>query len=157
MRKLFFKHLNELMKKDKNVFFLTGDLGFSFFEEIKENFPDRFINCGIMEQSMIGIASGLALSGKKPYCYSTAPFLVYRALEQVRDDVCYQNLNVKFIGVAVSGFVGFTHNLEGKENEEDLLKNLPNIKRYYPKTEVELKKYLSKMYKSNNPTYIKLL
>lgn len=145
------------MKKDKNIFFLTGDLGFSFFEEIKEKFPNRFINCGIMEQSMVGIAAGLALSGKKPYCYSTTPFLVYRALEQVRDDVCYQNLNVKFIGVAVSGFVGFTHNLEGKENEEDLLKNLPNIKRHYPKTETELKKSLSKMYESNNPAYIKLL
>lgn len=145
------------MKKDKNVFFLTGDLGFSFFEEVKEKFPDRFINCGIMEQSMVGIAAGLALSGKKPYCYSTAPFLVYRALEQIRDDVCYQNLNVKFTGVAISGFIGFTHNLEGKENEEDLLKNLPNIKRYYPKNETELKNNLLKMYKSKNPAYIKLL
>lgn len=145
------------MKKDKSVMFLTGDLGFSFFEEVQEKFPDRFINCGIMEQSMVGIAAGLALSGKKPYCYSTAPFLVFRALEQVRDDVCYQNLNVKFIGVAVSGFVGFTHNLEGKENEEDLLKNLPNMKRHYPKSETELKAALLKMYKSDNPAYIKLL
>lgn len=106
---------------------------------------------------MVGIAAGLALSGKKPYCYSTAPFLVYRALEQIRDDICYQNLNVKFVGVAISGFVGFTHNLEGRENEEDLLKNLPNMKRHYPENEAELKIALLKMYKSNNPAYIKLL
>src|SRR4030043_237998 len=128
-----------MMERDKNIYFLTGDLGYSFFEEIKDKFPQRFINCGIMEQSMVGIAAGLALSGKKPYCYSTVPFLVYRALEQIRDDVCYQNLDVKLVSTSVSGFLGFSHNLEGKENEEDLLKNLPHIKRYYPKTEKELK------------------
>jgi len=131
-------------------------LGYSFFEEFQDKFPKQFINCGVIEQSMVGIAAGLALSGKKPYCYSTVPFLLYRALEQIRSDVCYQNLNVKFVGVSVSGFVGFSHNLEGKENEEDLLKNLPNIKRYYPKKEKELKSVLLKMYKSNNPAYIKL-
>ena len=155
-RKEFFKILCELAKKDKDIIFLTGDLGYSFFEEFQDKFPKQFINCGVMEQTMIGVAAGLALSGKKPYCYSTAPFLVYRALEQVRDDVCYQNLNVKFVGASISGFIGFTHNLEGKENEEDLLKNLPNIKRYYPKTEGELKTVLLKTYKINSPCYIRL-
>ncbi len=156
IRKEFFKILCELAKKDKNIIFLTGDLGYSFFEEFQEKFPKQFINCGVIEQSMVGIAAGLALSGKKPYCYSTAPFLLYRALEQIRSDVCYQNLNVKFVGVSISGFVGFSHNLGGKENVEDLLKNLPNIKRHYPKTEKELKSVLLKMYKSNNPAYISL-
>jgi len=155
-RKEFFKILCELAKKDKDIIFLTGDLGYSFFEEFQDKFPKQFINCGVIEQSMVGIAAGLALSGKKPYCYSTVPFLLYRALEQIRSDVCYQNLNVKFVGVSISGFVGFSHNLGGKENEEDLLKNLPNIKRYYPKTEKELKSALLKMYKSNNPAYIRL-
>lgn len=156
MRKPFFAYLSKLMAKDKNIVFLTDDLGYSYFEEIRDRFPGRFFNCGIAEQAMVGIASGLAISGKKPYCYSTVPFLVYRALEQIRDDVCYQNLNVKFVGTSISGFVGFTHNLEGKENEEDLLKNLPNIKRYYPKTEAALNTALSKMSKSNNPAYIRL-
>jgi transketolase len=156
LRKEFFKILCELAKKDKNIIFLTGDLGYSFFEEFQNKFPKQFINCGVIEQSMVGIAAGLALSGKKPYCYSTVPFLVYRALEQIRDDICYQNLNVKFTGVSISGFIGYSHNLEGKENEEDLLKNLPNIKKYYPKTEKELKNALLKMYQSNNPAYLKL-
>lgn len=156
LRKEFFKILCELAKKDRDTIFLTGDLGYSFFEDFQNKFPKQFINCGVIEQSMIGIAAGLALSGKKPYCYSTAPFLVCRALEQIRNDVCYQNLNVKFVGVSISGFVGFTHNLEGKENEEDLLKNLPNIKRHYPKTEKELKEILLKSYKSSSPAYIKL-
>jgi len=156
MRKLFFKYLNKLMQKDKKIVFLTDDLGFSFFEEIRDRFPDRFFNCGVIEQAMVGIAAGLALSGKKPYCYSTIPFLVYRALEQIRNDVCYQNLNVKLVGTAISGFVGFTHSLEGRENEEDLLKNLPHIKRYYPKNEKQLKSALFKMYKSNNPSYLRI-
>jgi len=156
MRKLFFAYLNKLMQRDKNIVFLTDDLGYSYFEEIRDKFSGRFFNCGIAEQSMVGVAAGLAMSGKKPYCYSTVPFLVYRALEQIRNDVCYQNLNVKFVGTSISGFVGFTHNLEGKENEEDLLKNLPNIKRYYPKTEAALIVALSKMYKSASPAYIRI-
>jgi len=60
------------------------------------------------------------------------------------------------LAYSISGFLGFSHNLEGKENEEDLLKNLPNIKRYYPKTEKELKNALLKAYKSNSPAYIRL-
>lgn len=156
LRKFFFDTLIDLAKKDKDIIFLTGDLGYSFFEPFQEKFPKQFINCGIMEQSMVGIAAGLALSGKKPYCYSTEPFLLYRALEQIRSDVSYQNLNVKFVGVSISGFVGFSHNLEGKENADDLLKNFPNMKRYYPKTEKEVKKSLLEIYKSNNPIYIKL-
>jgi len=156
MRRPFFKYLSELAKKDKDIIFLTGDLGYSYFEEFKDMLPKQFINCGAIEQSMIGIAAGLAIAGKKPYCYSTVPFLVYRALEQVRDDVCYQSLNVKLVGASVSGFLGFSHNLEGKENEEDLLKNLPNIKRYYPKKDSELKKILLKAYKLDGPAYIRL-
>jgi transketolase len=156
LRRDFFNMLSELAKNDKDIVFMTGDLGYSFFEDFQKQFPKQFINCGIAEQSMVGIAAGLALAGKKPYCYSTAPFLVCRALEQIRDDVSYQNLNVKFIGVSVSGFVGFTHNLEGTENEEDLLKNLPNIKRYYPKTNEELEKNLLEAYNSTSPVYIRI-
>jgi transketolase len=156
LRRDFFNQLAGLAKNDQDIVFLTGDLGYSFFEDFQKQFPKQFINCGIAEQSMVGIAAGLALSGKKPYCYSTAPFLVCRALEQIRDDVSYQNLNVKFIGVSISGFIGFTHNLEGTENEEDLLKNLPNIKRYYPKTAEELKSVILESYNSKFPAYIRL-
>ena len=67
MRKTFIDTLTQLARKDKNIMLLTGDLGFSVFEDFAKEFPDRFINCGVMEQSMISIATGLALSGKKPY------------------------------------------------------------------------------------------
>ena len=156
MRKQFFDSLIELARKDKDIIFLTDDLGFGYFEEFKDKFPKRFINCGIIEQSMIGIAAGLALGGKKPYCYGTIPFVLMRPYEQIRDDVAYANLNVKIIGYGMSGFIGFTHNLEGKENVKDLLKNLPNIKLYEPEDEIELKRSMVKSYKNKKPAFIKI-
>ena len=104
----------ELARKDENIMFLTDDLGFGFFEEFKNRFPKQFINCGVIEQSMTGIAAGLALGGKKPYIYGTIPFVLMRNYEQIRDDIAYANLNVKIIGYSMSGFIGFTHNLEKK-------------------------------------------
>ncbi len=156
MRKQFFQYLGELAEKDKNIIFLTGDLGFGYFESFRDKFPNQFINCGCIEQSMVGIAAGLARSGKKPYVYSTSPFLVFRALEQIRNDIAYQNLNVKFIGVSHSGFLGFSHQLLGQENEDDILKNLPNIKYYSPITAIELEGVMKESYKSKEPAYIKL-
>ena len=156
MRRQFFKSLIELAKKDKDIIFLTDDLGFGYFEEYKKKFPKQFINCGIIEESIIGIAAGLALAGKKPYCYGTSIFILLRPYEFIRNDICYANLNVKIIGYSMTGFLGFTHNLKRKENEEDLLKNLPNIQRYYPKTEKELKKAMIKSYKNKKPTFIRI-
>jgi len=129
----------ELAEKDKDVILLTGDLGYSFCEEYAHKFPKQFINCGCIEQSMVGIAAGMVLGGKKPYVYSGTIFLLMRAYEQVRDDVAYNNLNVKLIGTGASQFLGFTHNLQGNENEQDLLKNLPNIKSFYPQNEEDLR------------------
>jgi len=142
LRKAFFKEMIELADNDPTIRVLVGDLGYSFLEEFKEKHPDKFVNCGIMEQGMIGIASGMALGGLKPYVYSGSVFLLTRPYEQIRDDICYNNLNVKLIGTGASGFLGFSHNWTGTENEEDLLKNLPNLKRLYPQNEVELKQAL---------------
>jgi transketolase len=138
-RRQFFNQMCELAEKDKDVILLTGDLGYSFCEEYAHKFPKQFINCGCIEQSMVGIAAGMVLGGKKPYVYSGTIFLLMRAYEQVRDDVAYNNLNVKLIGTGASQFLGFTHNLQGNENEQDLLKNLPNIKSFYPQNEEDLR------------------
>lgn len=141
LRKEFFKNM-ELLAADPKVILLVGDLGFSFMEDYQKKFPKQFVNCGIMEQGMVGIACGMALGGLKPYVYSGTIFLLMRAYEQVRDDVCFNNLNVKLIGTGASPFLGFSHNLTGPENTEDLLKNLPNLKRHYPQYENELKDIL---------------
>ena len=156
MRTQFFRTLLEIAEKDKKVILLVGDLGFSFKEEFERVLPGQIINCGVIEQTMIGIAAGLALAGKKPYCYSATPFLLFRAYEQIRNDVCYNNLNVKIIGTLTNDFLGFTHNLEGTENEEDLLKNLPEIERYYPQTKAELEEIIKETYQFKKPAYVRL-
>ena len=150
LRKSFFKIMDEIA--DEDTVLITGDLGYSFMEEFRHNHPDKFINFGIAEQAMIGVAAGLALGGKKPFVYSGAIFVLMRPYEQVRDDVAYNNLPVKLIGTGASGFLGFTHNLMGTENEEDLLKNLPNLKRFYPTNEAELRTALL----SDGPAYIRI-
>lgn len=155
LRKQFFKTLCELAEKDKDIIFITGDLGFSFFETFRDTYPAQFLNCGIMEQSMVSIAAGMALAGKKPYCYSTVPFITYRALEQTRDDICYNQTNVKLIGVGMSGFIGFTHTTY---NDEDLhlFKKLPNIKAYAPQTEKEAEKTFKETYRKKEACYIRV-
>ena len=99
--------------KDKDVWLLTGDLGYPWVEEYK---PKHFINCGVQEQNMIGIATGLALMGKEVYCYSGAVFLNYRCLEQIRD-AWMQGIDIKMVGTGHSGFLGFSHNFQEGEIE----------------------------------------
>ena len=142
----------ELAAKDKDVVVLTGDLGYSFMEEYATCFSSQFINMGCAEQNMLGVAAGLARVGKKPYVYSGAIFAVMRPYEFLRDDIAYNNTNVKIIGTGASGFLGFTHNFENGENEEDLLKHLPHLKRFYPRDEKELNRYLL----VTGPAYIRL-
>lgn len=156
MRKPFFNNLLKLARKDKDIILLVGDLGYSFIEEFQRELPDQFINCGIAEQNMIGVASGLAMSGKKPYCYSGSIFLIMRAYEQVRDDVCYNNTNVKLIGTGASPFLGFSHNCSPKNEDELILKHLPNLKLHFPKDEAGLKRVITGSYNNKKPTYIRL-
>ena len=156
MRKAFINTLIELAQKDKRIYLLTADLGFSVFENFVEEFPERFLNCGVAEQNMIGVAAGLALSGKKVYVYSMIPFVTFRCFEQIRNDVCYQNLDVKIIGIG-SGFVygslGFTHHAI-----EDIagLRALPNMTILCPADPVETRELILKSYQTKNPTYIRL-
>jgi len=112
MRKAFINTLIKEAEKDKRIFLLTGDLGFSVLEEFQKKFPDRFFDMGVAEQNMIGVAAGLALSGKIVFAYSIVPFVTMRCFEQIRNDLCYQNLNVRLIGIGggvAYGTAGATH------------------------------------------------
>jgi transketolase len=90
---------------------------------------------------MVGIAAGMAKAGMKPYVYSNAIFLLSRANEQIRDDICENKCDVKLIGTGAAGFLGVSHNLH-KNEDKNLIKHLPNIKGYWPRNEKELKKIL---------------
>jgi transketolase len=109
MRKAFYEKMAALAGRDRDVHFLTANLGYKFFDDIRKKCPKQFLDVGVAEQNMIGLAAGMALCGKSVYCYSIIPFLTLRACEQVRMDVCYHNLNVKLVGMGA----GFTYGQEG--------------------------------------------
>ena len=156
MKKAFIKTLTELAEKDESVYLLTGDLGFAVFEDFAKKFPKRFINCGVAEQNMIGVAAGLALSEKKVYVYSIVPFVTMRCFEQIRNDICYQNLDVKIIGIGrgfAYGDLGATHYAI-----EDIavLRSLPNITILCPADLAGTRELILKSYQTRKPTYIRL-
>lgn len=150
LRKTFFDVMMKLAEKDKDVILLVGDLGYSFMEEYAKAYPNQFINCGIAEQNMIGVAAGLAIGGKKPYVYSNSIFILGRAYEQVRDDICYNDLDIKLVGTGACGFLGFTHNWDDDE-EKNVLDSLSLIQ-CFPTDEEHLKLSLT----GDGPSYIRL-
>jgi transketolase len=112
MRNAFVETLCELAEYNDRIWLLTADLGFSVLEPFIKRFPERYINVGVAEQNMTGIEAGLALSGKIVFAYSIANFPVMRCLEQVRNDICYHNADVKIVTVGggyVYGAAGYTH------------------------------------------------
>jgi len=112
MRTAFINTLIELARTDNRVFLLVGDLGYSVVESFAQEFPDRFLNVGVAEQNMMGIATGLALSGKIVFTYSIVNFPTLRCVEQIRNDLCYHNANVRIVAVGgglAYGVQGITH------------------------------------------------
>src|ERR1017187_964987 len=101
MRKAFPKTVLELMDKDERVVVLLGDIGVFAFRDVFAKYPTRCYNMGICEQTMVGMAAGLAMAGFIPIVHTISPFLVARAYEQIRDDFGFQNLKGTFVGVDV--------------------------------------------------------
>ena len=156
MRVNFFKALERKAKLHDNIYLLTGDLGFKLFDDFRAKYPDRFFDIGVAESNMIGIAAGLSLSGKNVYCYSIIPFLIMRAYEHVRNDIAYQNLNVKLIGAGG----GFTYGLEGFTHYglEDLaiMRMLPNMAVVVPADPKEAISLAEVSVEHEGPIYIRL-
>ena len=156
MRFVFVKELIKKAKKNKNIYLLTSDLGYRAFEDFKRLFPSRFINVGVAENNMLGIATGLALSGKKVFVYSILPFLVFRSFEQIRNNICHNNLDVKLIGAGGGfsyGYQGISHNTS---EDISILKSLPNLNVFNPGSKTEVKLVMSKMFNSNTPCFARL-
>jgi transketolase len=127
MRTAFITQLIEEAKTNEKIFLLVGDLGFSVVEPFSESFPDRFLNVGIAEQNMAGIAAGLAMEGYCVYIYSIANFPTLRCMEQIRYDICYHNLNVKIVAVGggfAYGSLGASHHAT---EEIGMIRAIPNI------------------------------
>ena len=153
MRKEFGKFITELAEKDEDVYLLVGDIGYAIFDEFRSKFPNRFLNLGVCEQSLISLSSGMALEGLKPYVFTITPFLIERPFEQIKLDINQQNVNVKLVGYADYPTQGPTHaELDG----EKLMSLFKNIKSYFPKNSEETRKFLEESYKHEKPTFISL-
>jgi transketolase len=112
MRKIFAQFILNKMKNDPNTILLTGDLGYGLFDKIREKFPDQFYNFGSSELTMVTAACGMTLEGKKVYCYSITPFILWRPFEAIRNYLDKEMIPVKLIGGGRDrdyGYLGFSH------------------------------------------------
>jgi transketolase len=156
MRTAFIETLCGLAAQDERIWLLTGDLGYSVLERFAGRFPKRFVNMGVAEQNMTGVAAGLALEGKIVFTYSIANFPIMRCLEQIRNDVCYHNLNVKIVAVGggmAYGAAGYTHHAV-----EDLavMRAMPNMTVVAPGDPVEVKCATQAIINHAGPCYLRL-
>lgn len=156
MRVAFIETLTRLAREDKNIWLMTGDLGYSVVENFATTLPNQYLNAGVAEQNMVGMAAGLALCGKSVFVYSIVPFITLRCLEQVRNDLCMQNVNVKLVGYGE----GFTNSLMGATHHsvEDIavMRALPNMTVVCPGDPWEVEKAVVALCKNNSPAYLRL-
>jgi transketolase len=146
----------EMAECDERIFLLVGDVGYSLVEPFVEKFPDRFVNVGIAEQNMTGIATGLALSGKTVFVYSLANFPTLRCVEQIRNDICYHKANVKIVtsgaGLAY-GALGPTHHVI---EDMAVMRALPNMTVIAPCDPVESALATRAASRLDGPCYLRL-
>jgi transketolase len=156
MRNTFLNTLFELAKEDRRIVFITGDLGFGVVEPYMTELPDQFVNAGVAEQNMTGMAAGMALSGRIVFTYSIANFPTLRCLEHVRNDVCYHQANVKVVSVGggfAYGSMGATHFAT-----EDLgvMRMLPGLTVVAPGDPVETEAATRALVEHEGPCYLRL-
>jgi len=156
IREAYGKHIVKLGKNNENLILLEGDLADSTqSEHFQKSFPNRYFQIGIAEQNMVGIAAGLALEGKIPVVNSFAAFIAMRACEQVRTDVAYPNLNVKFVvshaGLS-AGSAGPTHH-----TIEDIaiMRSIPNMTVLVPGDMKETEQVIDAALEHNGPVYVR--
>ncbi|MCD8025722.1 MAG: transketolase [Clostridiales bacterium] len=156
MRDTVIRTLTELGKKDRNIELVTGDLGFGVLKNFWETLPDQFVNAGIAEQNMTGMAAGMALEGKKVFTYSIGNFPTLRCLEQIRNDCAYHNANVNIICVGggyVYGSLGMSHHAT-----EDIavLRALPGVTVICPGDPKEAELAVKKIADTDGTCYLRL-
>lgn len=156
MRNTFVTELYNQAKVDERIVLLTGDLGYGVVDRFAKELPGQFLNFGINEQTMMSAAAGLAHSGLKPVVYSIGNFPTFRCLEQIRNDVCYMDLDVTIVAVGAGlayGTAGYSHHLV-----EDLsaMTSLPNIKVFSPADVLETEIIAKEIFSESGPKYVRL-
>jgi transketolase len=156
MRNAFSHALVNAAKSDQRVVLLTGDHGYSLFDEFRKVCPEQYINSGVAEQNMVGVAAGLAKAGFKPFVYGLSAFVPIRVLEQIKLDICYEQLPVILIGDGagvVYSSLGSSH-----QSTEDIaaLRAIPHIGILSPADSYEMTQCMALAIQSNQPVYIRM-
>jgi len=156
MRDVFIQRLTELAESNPRLLLVTGDLGFNVLNAFAERFPRQYLNAGVAEQNMTGLATGLAMEGRVVFTYSIANFPTLRCLEQIRNDACYHAANVKV--VAIGG--GFSYGPLGVSHHatEDLsiLRSLPELTLVAPGDDWEAAEATSALVATPGTCYLRL-
>ena len=156
MRNAFVKTLLEIAKNDKNVYIITGDLGFGVLKPFWDELPNQIINAGVAEQNMTSIAAGLAMQGKTVYTYSIGNFPTLRCIEQIRNDCAYHNANVKIVCVGggfVYGSLGMSHHAT---EDIAMMRALPDVTVLAPGDLVEAEYATRAIYEHQGTCYLRL-
>ncbi len=156
MRDAFSNTLVALAKADPNVVLLTGDHGYALFDAFRRECPNQYINAGIAEQNMVGMAAGLARAGFRPFVYGLAAFIPVRVIEQIKLDVAHDHLPVIFIGDG-AGFV-YSHLGTSHQSTEDIActRAIPNLAIYSPSDRFEVTACMQMAYDSRSSCYIRM-
>ena len=155
IRDALFDKLYDITSSDERVMVLTADMGAFGLNRLKNDFPKQYINVGVSEQNLISMAAGLSLGGKKVFVYAIAAFLIYRAYDQIRVDICGMNLPVVLIGAGPD----LIYKAEGATHQAiwdaDIVRHLPNIKVWTP-TASNAARIVEYAYRNECPVYIRL-
>jgi transketolase len=156
MRDAFFAELLELFRHERRIVFLTGDLGYKLFDQLREYDPDRVINCGLREAAMVGYAAGLAKTGLLPFVYSIAPFATLRCLEQIKIDLCYNHATVVMVGVGGGYAYGPNGSTHHGVDDIGMLSCLPSLTIWAPIDPHEVRLCIRAALTIEGPAYLRL-
>lgn len=156
MRNTFIEELVTLARKHPHLALIVGDLGYSVIEPFADEFPDRFINAGVAEQNMTGLAAGMASEGYHVFTYSIANFPTFRCAEQIRNDVAYHNLPVTVVAVGgglAYGALGYSHHAV---QDYALMRIMPNMLIAAPGDPMEVRSSMRYLVANPGPSYLRL-
>jgi len=158
MRKDFAELLYNEMEVNKNIYLITGDLGYGLWDKIRDRFQDkgRFLNIGSSEMTMMGMGIGLAMEGKIPFVYSITPFAIYRPFEMIRNYIDHENISVNIVGGGRDrdyGYLGFSH---WADDDKQIMQSFKNIRTMHPIDGDQLQIDFNSIINDPCPTYINL-
>ena len=156
MRDHFVAALTEIVEENSNIILITGDLGFGVLDNYSKKFPSQYINAGVAEQNMTGIASGLGIDGKTVFTYSIGNFNTLRCLEQIRNDACYHNANVNVVSIGGGfsyGALGYSHHAT---EDIAIMRAIPNIRVFVPCDFWEVQEITKKVIDLGGVNYIRI-